>query len=135
MTLLAPTCYSKLPLVWEGPFVLYLDDVRALPVDASGVYVLSAFTVMAPALLPFYVGQSGALRRRLFEHLGGTATFARHLRDRLSTYFCVARVCDPLLRTMAEAALIRTLKPAGNAAVPAVPIALVTPPPLSLLDN
>jgi hypothetical protein len=134
MKQLATTCYSKLTLFWQGPFVLYLDHVRALPAHQPGVYVLAAFTVMAPTLVPFYVGQSASLRRRLFEHLGGTVTFARHLRNRLSTYFCVAVVSDPLLRTMAEAALICSLKPAGNAALPAAPMVLVTLPPLSLLD-
>jgi hypothetical protein len=129
------TCYSKLCLSWNGPYAFWLEDLHALPQKLAGVYVLCAFTPLVPALIPFYVGQSTHLRRRLAEHLIGARTFAKHLRRRLSTYFCIAVVTDPFLRTVAEAALIRSLRPAGNGSVPIAPRALVTPPPLSLLDT
>lgn len=131
----APICCGKLELFWHGPYVLYADDVLALPADVPGVYVLSAFTPLYPTLVPFYVGQTNQLRRRLAEHLVGGRTFAVHLRDRLSTYFCVANVSDQILRTAAEAALIRCLQPAGNDNVPTATPVAVNPPPLSLLET
>ncbi len=134
MRIFPSTCHSKLILAWNGPLVFYQEDVRSIPEGLPGVYVLCAFTIARAVLVPFYVGQSACLRRRLTEHLVGDRTFARHLRSRLSTYFSVAVVLNPALRTAAEAALIRMLAPAGNEVVPAAPAVTLNRPPLSLLD-
>lgn len=134
-TQLATTCYSKLVLTWTAQSVFCIEDVEAIPGGMGGVYVLTAFTIQTPTLVPFYVGQSRCLRRRLTEHLLGQRTFARHLRRRLSTYFSLAVVTDPTLRTAAEASLIRRIKPAGNEVVPGAPPVLVNLPSFSLLDT
>ncbi len=129
------TCLDKFILLsWSGPHIFCANDVQALPENLPGVYVLAAFAPMLPVLVPFYVGQSQCLRRRLTEHLVGTRTFAKYLRRRLSTYFAVAAVSDPQPRTAAEASLIRTLSPAGNEVIPIAGSTYVNPPPLSLLD-
>jgi hypothetical protein len=83
-------------------------------------------------LTPFYIGQSGDIPRRLGEHLFGHRTFARYLRDQLSTYFSVAAVSDRVVRTAAEAALIRRYRPAGNDLFPSGPYLEVSPPVLDL---
>lgn len=111
-----------------------MDDIQAVPAGLPGVYVLSAFTIMTPRLVPFYVGQSVCLRRRLAEHLVGHRTFARHLRGHVSAYFAVARVSDPSVRTAVEASLIRRLAPVGNEVVPDAPPVVVNLPSFHLLD-
>jgi hypothetical protein len=131
---LVPTCLGKLILAWAGPNVLYAADVVALPIGLSGVYVLSAYTPASPALVPFYVGQSRCLRRRLGEHLAGTRTFARVLRAVLPTYFSIAAVSERWMRNAAVAALIRRLSPAGNDVLPCAVQVTVNVPSLSLLD-
>ena len=133
MRCLDSTCWGKLELCWKGPLNFCIEEISDIPPALSGVYVLGAFTPTWPLIIPYYAGQSAQLRRRLMEHFGGTGTLARHLRVRLSTYFCVAAVSNPLLRSAAEAALIRDFRPAGNSMFPAPPPILVTPPPNSLL--
>jgi hypothetical protein len=110
------------------------EEVEGVPEDAGGVYVLAAFVPSRPLLVPFYVGQSCDFRRRMNEHLKGQKSFARHLRSRLSTYFTLALVVDPALRTAAEATLIRHLIPTGNSVVPVAPLIELNLPPLSLLN-
>ena len=105
-----------------------------MPADLPGVYVLSAFVPARPLLTVFYAGQSGNLRRRIAEHLSGQKTFAVHLRTRLSTYFSVAMVSHPEIRSAADAALIRHLQPAGNACIPHAPPIAVSLPPLLLFN-
>lgn len=134
LTELATTCPGKLILTWAGPNVLYAADVVALPIELPGVYVLSAFTPASSTLVPFYVGQSRCLRRRLGEHLAGTRTFARVLRAVLPTYFSIAAVSERWMRNAAEAALIRRLSPAGNDVLPRAVQVTVNVPSLSLVD-
>ena len=131
---LARPCLGKLILSWVGPSVFYAGDVGAVPAGVPGVYVLSAFTKRDPTLVPFYVGQSCDVRRRLTEHLIGQRTFAKHLRSHLPTYFHVAVVSDPAIRAAAEAALIWSLSPVGNDVVPAAPPIELNPPKFTLLD-
>lgn len=109
-------------------------EVAGVPEDLPGVYVLSAFVPARPSLTVFYAGQSRNLQRRLGEHLGGQKTFAVHLRTRLSTYFSVAMVSHPGVRSAAEAALIRRLRPAGNGCIPHAPPIAVSLPPLLLFN-
>jgi hypothetical protein len=135
MIQLDTTCVGKLRLFWSGPNVFDREAIDAVPYDLAGVYVLSAFTPMRPTLVPFYVGQSSQLGRRLLEHRYGGQSFARHLRSQLSTYFCVAVVSDRAIRLAAEAALIRHLRPAGNDQIPCAPAIAVNSPPISLLDD
>ena len=104
-----------------------------VPNQLPGVYVLSAFTPLRSTLVTYYVGQSGDMRRRLGEHLSGSRTFAMHLRHRLSTYYSLAAVSDPGIRSAAEAALIRRLGPAGNDVIPRTPLIETTLPPLLIL--
>lgn len=85
-------------------------------------------------MTPFYVGQSDDLARRLAEHLLGRRTFARHLRHRVSTYFTVAKVSNPYLRTATEAALIRRLQPVGNEVLPSAPLVQINLPSFHLID-
>jgi hypothetical protein len=132
MTLVS-TCCSKLTLYWRGPFSFCLEELLGVPDQLPGVYVLSAFTPLRPSLVAYYVGQSGDIRRRLGEHLTGKKTFAIHLRNRLSTYYSLAAVSDCGIRTVAEAALIRGLRPAGNDVIPRAPLIATSLPPLLLL--
>ena len=106
-----------------------------MPPNEGGVYLLSAFCMATPVLQVFYVGQSSRLRRRLTEHLVGVRTFARHLRGHLSTYFLCAAASRDLMRSAAEAALIRHFKPAGNAVMPAALAVEVNLPDLSILPD
>lgn len=129
---LVSICHDKLTLDWHGPFVLCLEELKHVPHGLPGVYLLSAFTPARPTLTPFYIGQSGDIPRRLGEHLFGHRTFARYLRDRLSTYFSAAAVSDRVLRTATEAALIRSYRPAGNDLLPSGPYLDVSLPVLDL---
>jgi hypothetical protein len=131
---LASTCCGKLTLYWRGPFSFCLEELLGVPDQLPGVYVLSAFTPLRPSLVAYYVGQSGDIRRRLGEHLSGKRTFAIHLRNRLSTYYSLAAVSDYAIRTAAEAALIRGLRPAGNDVIPRAPLIETSLPPLMLVN-
>jgi predicted GIY-YIG superfamily endonuclease len=127
-------CCGKLTLFWRGPFSFCSQEILGLPDKLPGVFVLSAFTPLRLSLVAYYVGQSSDLRRRLGEHFSGKRTFAVHLRSRLSTYYSVAAVSDPGIRTAAEAALIRRLRPAGNEVIPGAPSIETSLPPLLLFN-
>ena len=51
-----------------------------------------------------------------------------HLRNHLSSYYSLAVVTDPYIRSAAEAALIRRLEPAGNDVIPRTPVIETTLP-------
>jgi len=115
-------------LYWRGPFSFCWEELLGVPDQLPGVYVLSAFTPLRTTFVAYYVGQSGDIRRRLGEHLSGKRTFAVHLRNQLSTYYSLAVVSDPYMRSAAEAALIRHLGPAGNNVIPRTPVIETTLP-------
>jgi hypothetical protein len=112
---------------------LHTDEIARLPNSLGGVYVLMAFSPRSPRFVPYYVGQSADIARRLDEHTSSPKQFLFDIHRYLRTYFAVARILHPMVRTAAEAALIRGLKPVGNDSVPDIfPIA-VNPPPTDLL--
>jgi len=91
-----------------------------------------AFTPDRPRLVPFYVGQTSDLRRRLREHARGhtlTGVLPRHL----SAYAALARVDHAGLRLAIERALIAQERPAGNHLLPSDrPVFTVNAPSTSL---
>jgi hypothetical protein len=131
---IARTCWGKLDLAWSAPFSLCEEEGEHAP-ERPGVYLLAAFSLATPLLNVFYAGQSGDLRRRIREHLLGDRSFARHVRDRISTYFLFARVSNGVMRTAAEAALIRHFRPVGNAVTPVALPVDVTLPSLWILPH
>lgn len=129
----AATCLSNIRLPWSELLVFCRDDVELIPEGFPGVYSILAFTPRRPRLVVVYIGQSTDVRRRLLEHLRGSA-LPGTLGRSLSTYATVAPVDDPEARVLAERGLIGLLRPVGNDLLPAAgpPIA-VNPPPTSLL--
>lgn len=126
---LARTCLGKLPLCWVGPRCLNTEEVRALPARVPGVYVLMAFSPYVAGYTVYYVGESEDVRRRLGEHMRSPKFILWTLHARLRTYFTYAQVPTFILRSAAEAALIRMYEPVGNDEVPWALEIEVNPPP------
>lgn len=127
--LLARTCLGKLPLFWVGPRCLTTEEVRGIPDGVPGVYVLMAATPYVAGYTVYYVGESVDVRRRLGEHTRAPKFILRTLHTHLRTYFAYAQVPTGILRSAAEAALIRMYDPVGNDEVPWALEITVTPPP------
>jgi hypothetical protein len=132
---LAETCSSKFDLLWSNPLCLRVEEVRRLPGGVPGVYVLLAFTPDRPVLVPFYVGQSGDLARRLRQHLRSRDPVIAALPALLSTYAVLARVDDVRLRLAVEGALISDFFPAANERIPSVSTVRVNHPSLCIVPD
>lgn len=125
----ARTCLGKLLLSWTEPRCLNTEEISDLPTRFGGVYVLMAFSSRFPMYVPYYVGQSEDVRRRLDEHTRSPKSFLWGMHRYARTYFATARVSNQVFRTAAEAALIRALEPVGNDQVPIALNVTVNPPP------
>lgn len=133
--MVAQTCPGKLICWWSEPRLLLPQEICELPEGLGGVYALMAFVPAAPRYSVYYVGQSGDIARRLSEHTRSPKPLLGGVHRRLRTYFTVARIAHPAVRTAPEAALIRQLRPLGNDAVPATFSILVNPPPTDILPR
>ncbi|HTR53362.1 MAG TPA: GIY-YIG nuclease family protein [Kofleriaceae bacterium] len=105
------------------------ETVAELSPHVPGVYALMAFSPHVSNYTVYYVGESEDIRRRLHEHTRSPKFILWTLHARLRTYFAYAEVPTPILRSAAEAALIRVLAPVGNDEVPWALDIEVNPPP------
>jgi hypothetical protein len=95
--------------------------------------MLHAFDLRAGVYPPVYVGKSGDLRVRLFQHIESdwsTSSDVVALRSRFRVYFSAAPVLDVQERDGAEAALIQLLRPRCNRQVPPTLTVIPNLPPL-----
>lgn len=135
MRRVAATCWGKIDLRWSDPYLFTATEVAGLPRQVRGVYVLMAATPMSATLVPFYVGESSDLLRRLGEHLRSRCPVGGVLPKVLTTYVALARIDDDALRLAVESALIFRERPAGNERIATEhPAVSVNRPPTSLLD-
>jgi hypothetical protein len=122
-------------LEWVGPLVLCAQEVSRVPRGIAGIYMLHAFHLQAGIYPPVYVGKSGDLRVRLFQHLESnwsTSSDIIALRSRFRIYFSAAPVLDAQERDGAEAALIQLLRPRCNRQVPPMLTVIPNLPPLTV---
>lgn len=121
---------NMIELDWRGPLRLCRTEAERIPAEVPGVYVLHEFVPEIGGLPVFYVGRTGALRRRLGEHLSFRAknTCIAQVVRRGPTYVSIAGVGDTETRMRIEAALIRVLSPPCNTETPQTNPAFVNLP-------
>lgn len=122
-------------VAWTEPLLLTSAEISRVPRGVPGVYVLMAATPESPVLVPFYVGQSSDLRRRLGEHLRSRHPVIATLTRYLCAYVALARILHAGMRGVAERALIAMILPAGNERVPSEMPDAINGPPLGLIDD
>jgi hypothetical protein len=129
--LLAQIC--PFALEWVGPLLLCPGEVRRVPPEVPGVYLLHAFAPRFGGYTVFYVGRALDLRRRLLEHLGDRTAkpSVRAARELYQTYWSAAPVIDNTFLPGIESGLIRALRPICNAQLPTAAPLVVNLPPLS----
>jgi len=133
--MVATACQGKLSLWWTEPRCLHTDEITRLPEGLAGVYALMALTTRLSRCVVYYVGQSADIARRLDDHTRSPKPFLLDIHRYLRTYFAASRVQHPVVRTAAEAALIRHLAPVGNEAIPNIFSIAVNPPPTDILPR
>ena len=125
-------------LDWVGPLLLCEEEVRRVPADLSGVYLLHVFHPGDGYYQPIYVGKSCDVQTRLSQHLSSRSSSSPEivaLRSYFRLYFSAAPVFDSKERDGAESALIQVLRPRCNRQVPRVVAVYPNLPPMALRFN
>ncbi|MGB9380008.1 MAG: hypothetical protein WCB16_05180 [Candidatus Binatus sp.] len=134
--MIAESCWSKfIPLDWCGPLLLCEAEVRRIPSEIGGVYLLQAFSTTHGQYAVLYAGKAVDLLARLSQHCQSLTTSPdiRIARETFRLFFSAAPVLNGALRSRIEAGLILRLRPPFNRQIPKVAPALTSLPPLSLL--